>query len=71
MNCIHCHERMTHSTAPLHIKRSGYRLSFDTVPVWICKQCGQAYFEEREVNAIQGADGSLNIQIRQCCRAPD
>jgi uncharacterized protein with PIN domain len=25
----------------------------DTVPAWVCEQCGEAYFEEREVDTIQ------------------
>ena len=55
MNCIHCHGQMTRSTAPFHADRAGYYLSFDTIPAWVCEQCGEAYFEEREVNMIQSA----------------
>ena len=25
----------------------------DAVPAWVCEQCGEAYFEEKEVDAIQ------------------
>lgn len=25
----------------------------DSVAAWVCTQCGEAYFEEREVEAIQ------------------
>jgi uncharacterized protein with PIN domain len=25
----------------------------DNIPAWVCEQCGEAYFEEREVDAIQ------------------
>jgi len=25
----------------------------DNVPAWICSQCGEAYFEEAEVIAVQ------------------
>ena len=25
----------------------------DDVPAWVCEQCGEAYFEEKEVDAIQ------------------
>ena len=38
-----------------HVDRKGYHLMFDTVPAWVCEQCGEAYFEEREVTAIQSA----------------
>jgi uncharacterized protein with PIN domain len=25
----------------------------DRVPAWVCEQCGEAYFEEKEVDTIQ------------------
>ena len=53
MNCIHCHGQMKCSQAPFHIDRSGYHLVLDAVSAWVCGQCGEAYFEEREVAAIQ------------------
>ena len=56
---------MSRATAPFHVDRAGYHLSFDMVPAWVCKQCGEAYFEEEEVNAIQSAVDSLDKQTRQ------
>ena len=38
---------------------------FDTVPAWVCEQCGETYFEEREVTAIQSAIKGLDQQARQ------
>ena len=55
---------MKRSTAPIHVGRHGYQLSFGAVPSWICGQCGEPYFEEREVDAIQGAIRTLDEQIR-------
>ena len=40
-------------TAPLHIDRKNCYLTLDNVPAWICSQCGEAYFEENEVSAVQ------------------
>ena len=65
MNCIHCHGRMSRSTAPFHVDRRGYHLMFDTVPAWICRQCGETYFEENEVDAIQRAVKALDRQAEQ------
>ena len=53
MKCMHCHGEMTQGTAPLHIDRKGCHLVLDSVPAWICDQCGESYFEEREVDTIQ------------------
>jgi len=53
MKCIHCQGQMRRATAPFHIDRKGCHLMLDTVPAWVCEQCGEAYFEEREVDTIQ------------------
>ncbi len=53
MKCIHCQGVMKKGTAPLHIDRRGCHLTLDEVPAWICSQCGEAYFEENEVNTVQ------------------
>jgi YgiT-type zinc finger domain-containing protein len=53
MECMHCQGRMEKGTAPFHIDRRGYHLTLDAVPAWICKQCGEVYFDESEVDSIQ------------------
>jgi YgiT-type zinc finger domain-containing protein len=50
---MHCKGKMEHHTAPFQIDRRGYHLMFDAVPAWVCSQCGEIYFEETEVDAIQ------------------
>jgi len=44
---------MKQGTAPLHIGKQGCHVTLDNIPAWVCEQCGEAYFEEREVDAIQ------------------
>ena len=53
MKCVHCRGKMKKGTAPFHIDRKGCHLMLESVPAWVCEQCGEAYFEEKEVNAIQ------------------
>ena len=53
MKCIHCQGQMRRATAPFHIDRKGCHLMLDAVPAWVCEQCGEAYFEEKEVDTIQ------------------
>ena len=65
MNCICCLGRMQRAKAPFHVDRTGYHLRFDTVPAWVCGQCGEAYFEEREVEAMQSAIEELDRRVRQ------
>ena len=63
MTCIHCHGQMKRSKAPFHVDRNGYHLVLDTVPAWVCDQCGEAYFEESEINAIQSAIKGLDRRL--------
>ncbi len=65
MNCIHCRGEMQRSTAPFHVIRNSYHLALDSVPAWVCDQCGEPCFVEREVVAIQKAIRSLDDQTRQ------
>jgi YgiT-type zinc finger domain-containing protein len=53
MKCIHCQGTMKRARAPFHIDRKGYHLSLESVPAWVCGQCGEPYFEERAVRMIQ------------------
>jgi len=53
MTCMYCQGKMERGTAPFHIDRKGYHLTLDTIPAWVCVQCGEAYFEEAAVEAIQ------------------
>jgi len=53
MKCIHCQGRMQRGETPLHVDRKGCHVTLDAVPAWVCQQCGEAYFEGKEVDAIQ------------------
>jgi YgiT-type zinc finger domain-containing protein len=54
MKCIHCQGKMKRGTTPFHVDRKGYHVTLDSVPAWVCEQCGESYFDEKEVDAIQG-----------------
>jgi len=59
---MYCQGKMKRGIAPFHIDRKGYHLTMDRIPAWVCTQCGEAYFDEAEVEAIQGALGALDQQ---------
>lgn len=65
MKCAHCNGEMTRSLAPFHVDRLGYHLSLDAVPAWVCSQCGEAHFEEAEVQTIQEAIRVIDNQARK------
>ena len=56
---------MRRSTAPFHVDRHGYHLAFDAVPTRLWGQCGESFFEEREVDALQDAIRTPDEQTRQ------
>ena len=53
MKCLHCRGEMKKGETLLHIDREGFHLTLDSVPVWVCSQCGESYLEAAEVDAIQ------------------
>ena len=55
MECLHCKGKMIRGSAPFSVDRNGYHLTWESVPAWVCTQCGEALFEENEVNHIQKA----------------
>jgi len=40
------------------------------VPAWVCQQCGEPYFEEREVEAIQNLIQSVEHNAKRIAAAP-
>jgi YgiT-type zinc finger domain-containing protein len=44
---------MKPGTTLFHIDRKGCHVTLDEVPAWVCEQCGESFFEEKEVTAIQ------------------
>lgn len=65
MKCFHCTGEMKSAIAPFRVGRHGHHLLLDTVPAWVCGECGEAYFELREVEAIQEAIRVLDRQARR------
>lgn len=60
---------MERKTAPFQIDRKGYHLIFDEILVWVCTPCGEAYFEETEVEAIQNLPRLLDEQTEKMSAA--
>ena len=62
MKCLHCQGEMKKGETPFHIDRKGCHLTLDSVPAWVCLQCGESYFEAVEVEAIQNLSQSVEQQ---------
>ena len=55
MECFYCKGKMVKGFAPFSVDRNGYHISWESVPAWVCTQCGESLFEEDEVAHIQNA----------------
>ena len=53
MKCFYCQGEMERGTAPFRVDRKGYHVTWDALPAWVCPQCGEVYFEETDIEAIQ------------------
>ena len=53
MKCLYCQGRMERGTAPFHIDRKGYHVTWDALPAWVCLQCHETYFDESDIEAMQ------------------
>ena len=53
MKCACCQGEMKRGTTLFHVDRKGCHLTLDEVPAWVCQQCGEYCFEEKEVDTIQ------------------
>jgi YgiT-type zinc finger domain-containing protein len=69
MKCFHCRGEMKTGATPFHIDRKGCHVTLDKVPAWVCTQCGEAYFEEKEVKAIQALVQALEQKVEALAEA--
>lgn len=53
MKCTYCSGNLVRSSAPLHVDRKGVHITFDSVPAWVCAQCGEPHFEDTDVEVVQ------------------
>lgn len=69
MKCLFCKGKMERGHAPFHIDRKHAHLSLDRVPAWVCTQCGEVYFKESEVNAVQDLLKAVDEQTGKMARS--
>ena len=69
MKCPHCRGQMKRSTAPFRADRRGYHIQWDSLPAWVCTQCGEPLFEVKEVDAIQNTLDMLDQRTDELAQA--
>ena len=70
MKCFHCQGEMKRDTTAFHIDRKGCHLMLDEVAAWVCGQCGEALFDEKEVDAIQDLVKSIEEKAQALAPTP-
>lgn len=60
MTCPHCRGMMTRAAVPFSLDRKGYHITWDAIPAWVCRQCGEPVFEAQAVELIQRALTALD-----------
>lgn len=53
MKCLFCNGEMEKTSVSYSVDRKGYHIYIEKIPALECVQCGERYFEEAEVKAIQ------------------
>ncbi|MFB3901929.1 MAG: type II toxin-antitoxin system MqsA family antitoxin [Acidobacteriota bacterium] len=65
MKCVLCKGTMKKSKAPFHVERNAYVVTLQAVPAWVCSQCGEVYFDEKAVEAIQAMIRALDQEAEK------
>jgi len=69
MECLYCKAEMVKSTAPFSVDRKGYHITWESIPAWVCSQCGEAMFEDKEVELVQKALEKLDQETSEMLKS--
>lgn len=65
MKCLYCSGEMEKSNISYSIDKKGYHIYLEKIPAYVCSQCGEKYFEEKEVDAIQNMIKSFESKLEE------
>lgn len=65
MKCIYCEGPMKKTKVGYSINRKDYHLYLEEIPAYVCVQCKERLFEEKEVSVIQKLIRHLESDVRQ------
>lgn len=64
MKCLLCKGEMEKTSVSYTVDRKGYHLFIEKIPAYVCSQCGERYFEEKETKAIQSMIKALEEKLQ-------
>lgn len=56
---------MENAAVSYTVDRKGFHLFIEKVPAYVCSQCGERYFEEKDVEAIQNMIDTLEEKLKK------
>jgi len=65
MKCLYCGGEMERSLSTYTVDRKGYHLFIKEIPAYVCTRCGEKYFDEEEVEAIQKLIQKVEVGIKE------
>lgn len=65
MKCLQCGGEMEKKTVPYSVDRKGYHLYLGEIPAFVCTRCGEKFFDEKEVAAIQDILRNIDEKLEQ------
>ncbi len=69
MKCLMCKGAMEKAAVSYTVDRKGYHLYIEKIPAYVCSQCGERYFEEKETEAIQSMIKVLEEKLQDVLTA--
>jgi YgiT-type zinc finger domain-containing protein len=63
MKCFFCKGEMEKANVSYTVDRKGYHLFIKEIPAYVCSQCGEKYYEEKETRALQNMIKALEEKL--------
>lgn len=63
MECYYCKGNLVRSTSSYYVKRDNYHLVIESVPAWVCEQCGEIYFSPEVLERMDAVlmEGGMEV----------
>ncbi|MEK6581886.1 MAG: YgiT-type zinc finger protein [Nitrospirota bacterium] len=65
MKCLFCNGEMEKKKVAYTVNRKGYHLYVEKIPAFVCSRCGEQFFDEKEVGAIQNMLKAFEEKLEQ------
>ena len=60
-----CEGEMEKRNVPYTVDRQGYHIYLKEIPAFVCKRCGEIFYEEEEVRAIENMIKTFEQELKK------